>query len=30
VDLLVDEDLQTSYTSLGGHVNTLPKFVGHT
>jgi N-acyl-D-amino-acid deacylase len=29
VDLLIDEDLQTSYTSLGGHVNTLPKFVGH-
>jgi N-acyl-D-amino-acid deacylase len=29
VDLLVDEDLQTSYTSLGGQVNTLPKFVSH-
>lgn len=29
VDLLLDEDLQTSYTSLGGQVNTLPKFVSH-
>lgn len=29
MDLLVDEDLQTSYISLGGHVNTLPKFVSH-
>jgi N-acyl-D-amino-acid deacylase len=29
IDLLVDEDLHTSYVSLGGHVNTLPKFVSH-
>ncbi len=29
VDLLLDEDLQTSYVSLGGSVNTLPKFVSH-
>ena len=29
MDLLLDEDLQTSYISLGGSVNTLPKFVSH-
>ena len=29
MDLLLDEDLQTSYISLGGAVNTLPKFVSH-
>jgi N-acyl-D-amino-acid deacylase len=29
IDLLLDEDLQTSYISLGGQVNTLPKFVSH-
>ncbi|MCC6175916.1 MAG: D-aminoacylase [Chloroflexi bacterium] len=29
MDLLLDEDLQTSYISLGGSVNTLPKFVAH-
>jgi N-acyl-D-amino-acid deacylase len=29
MDLLLDEDLQTSYVSLGGQVNTLPKFVSH-
>jgi N-acyl-D-amino-acid deacylase len=29
MDLLLDEDLQTSYISAGGSVNTLPKFVSH-
>ena len=29
MDLLLDEDLQTSYVSAGGSVNTLPKFVAH-
>jgi N-acyl-D-amino-acid deacylase len=29
MDLLLDEDLQTSFISLGGQVNTLPKFVSH-
>ena len=28
-DLLLDEDLQTSYISLGGDASTLPKFVAH-
>jgi len=29
MDLLLDEDLQTSYVSAGGSTNTLPKFVSH-
>src|SRR3954454_12465591 len=29
MDLLLEEDLQTSYISAGGSVNTLPKFVSH-
>jgi len=29
MDLLIEEGLRTSYVSLGGHVNTLPKFVSH-
>ena len=28
-DLLVDEDLQTSYVSLSGDASTLPRFVAH-
>jgi N-acyl-D-amino-acid deacylase len=28
-DLLVDEDLETSYVSAGGNAATLPKFVSH-
>jgi N-acyl-D-amino-acid deacylase len=28
-DLLVEEDLQTSYTSLSGDASTLPRFIAH-
>jgi N-acyl-D-amino-acid deacylase len=28
-DLLVEEDLQTSYTALSGDAGTLPKFLAH-